>query len=156
MTVRAPARIYLAARYSRRVELCAYREQLEAMGHTVTSRWLNGRHQIGEDGRPIGDEGEALVEHDGSGGSESRSIRMRQRLLREDLEDVSRAQIVISFTEPPRSAASRGGRHVEFGFALAQCKVQVVVGYRENLFHYEPSVAFFPTWFEARQSMEDL
>ena len=38
-------KIYLAARYSRREELCGYRSELEAIGHTVTSRWLNGKPQ---------------------------------------------------------------------------------------------------------------
>lgn len=39
-------KIYLAARYTRREELCAYRAELEQAGFTVTSRWLNGDHQI--------------------------------------------------------------------------------------------------------------
>ncbi len=34
-------KIYLAARYSRRLELLTYREQLVGMGHEVTSSWLD-------------------------------------------------------------------------------------------------------------------
>ena len=37
----------------------------------------------------------------------------------EDYADVSAADIVVSFTEAPGSGAARGGRHVEFGLALA-------------------------------------
>lgn len=46
-------RIYLASRYSRREELCEYRSQLEAMGHTITSRWLNGNHQVDDKGLSV-------------------------------------------------------------------------------------------------------
>ena len=55
-------RIYLASRYSRREELCRYRSELEDQGHTVQARWLNGEHQLANDGTPIGEHGEALVE----------------------------------------------------------------------------------------------
>jgi len=48
-------KIYLAARYSRREELAAYRTELEALGHTVQARWLNGEHQLANDGTPGAD-----------------------------------------------------------------------------------------------------
>ena len=38
-------KIYLAAKYSRMEELREYRNQLIALGHTVTSRWLDGNHE---------------------------------------------------------------------------------------------------------------
>lgn len=49
---------------------------------------------------------------------------------------------MISFTEPPRSGASRGGRHVEYGIALARGVRVIVVGFRENIFHWLPQVEF--------------
>lgn len=55
-------RIYLAGRYSRRLELCGYREQLRALGHVVDAVWLNGEHQVDDAGEPIGEHGESLVE----------------------------------------------------------------------------------------------
>lgn len=36
-------KVYLAARYSRREELCRYREELTALGYVVQARWLNGK-----------------------------------------------------------------------------------------------------------------
>ena len=39
-------KIYLASRYGRRDELCTYRAQLQALGFTVTSRWLDGNHHM--------------------------------------------------------------------------------------------------------------
>ncbi len=135
-------RIYLAAQYTRREELCRYRDTLRAMGHDVQARWLDGKHQISDNGTPIGDHGEALVEgHDTS----QRNAELRAKFAQDDFEDVSGADAVISFTEPPRSQANRGGRHVEYGVALALGKRLLVVGHRENLFHWLPQAEFYET-----------
>lgn len=140
-------RIYLAARYSRRLELCAHRERLRAAGYNVQARWLDGKHQISDAGQPIGDSGEAMVEATGGNGDEGAALRSRFAL--DDYEDVLSADVVISFTEPPRKEPSRGGRHVEFGIALARGAECIVVGYRENLFHWLPQVRFFADWPQA-------
>jgi len=117
-------RIYLAARYSRREELCGYRSQLEALGHTVTSRWLNGNHQIDDKGLSV----EAAQNE-------------RERFATEDFTDVLSAHVLIAFTEQPRSSNSRGGRHVELGIALGSRRMAViVVGPRENVFCCLPSI----------------
>ena len=113
--------IYLAARYSRLCELQGYQSDLEILGHLVTSRWINGSHE---------------------GSLETGSAKFAQ----EDRDDLIAADWVISFAEPPRTFNSRGGRHVEFGMALALGKRVIVVGYRENVFHYLPEVEFFETW----------
>lgn len=149
-------KIYLAARYSRREELCAYREQLIVLGHSVQARWLNGEHQLANDGTPIGENGVALVEGTLRSGEilpekemSERAALLRQRFAQDDWEDVNAAELVISFTEPPRSKANRGGRHVEYGIALANKARVIVVGYRENIFHWLPQVEFFETWERA-------
>jgi nucleoside 2-deoxyribosyltransferase len=125
-------RVYLAARYSRRVEINAYADLLRALGYDVTSRWLLGNHQLDDVGLSV--EGEH---------------QERIRFAQEDWEDLTKADLVISFTELPRSAPSRGGRHVEFGVALARGKWCVVVGPRENVFHCLPQVSVFTYWNEA-------
>ena len=52
-------------------------------------------------------------------------------------------------TEPPREpSSSRGGRHVEFGIALARSKRLIVVGHRENVFHWLHMVEFYSEWLE--------
>lgn len=137
--------IYLAARYSRREELCGYRQQLREVGHDVPAVWLNGQHQISDTGTPIGESGETLVEGD-DGSRSAHAAELRSKFAREDLSDVQSCDLLISFTEPPRSKASRGGRHVEFGMALGLMKPVWVVGHRENLFHWLGSVRFFETW----------
>ena len=53
----APMKYYLAARYSRRLELCGYRADLAGLGIEVTSRWLSGSHQLDDKAVPITDEG---------------------------------------------------------------------------------------------------
>lgn len=142
-------KVYLAARYSRRLELVGYRTALELYGIEVTSRWLNGSHQIADDGVPIGDDGEALVEV----GDTDRAAMLRQHFAQEDVADVMAADMVISFTEPPRSNASRGGRHVEYGIALALGKQCIVVGPRENVFHWLPFVQVYDTFDELRREI---
>lgn len=137
-------RIYLAARYSRRVELLAYRDALAELGHVVTSRWLNGDHQISNAGVPIGEAGEALVE-DGDGEA---AARLRDKFANDDFEDVVSADVLVAFTEPPRSDKGRGGRHVELGIALGFGIDVLVVGPRENIFCWLASVKHFDSWAE--------
>ena len=119
-------KIYLAARYSRMEELRGYADELVAAGHVITSRWISG----------------------GNGIPETADVDMEsQRFALEDYRDLSAADTVISWTEPPRvESTARGGRHVEFGLALAMGKRLVVVGPRENLFHTMPNVYQFDEW----------
>ena len=138
-------KIYMAARYSRRLELCGYREKLQELGHEVTSRWLNGTHQITDAGVPIGDQGESLVERD-VGGDSPEAAALHQRFAHQNYEDVLAAKLFIGFTEPPRSLHGRGGRHVEMGIALTLMKEIWIIGYRENLFCWHEDVQFFPTF----------
>lgn len=147
-------RIYLAARYSRRLELCGYREQLRSIGHTVDAVWLNGEHQISDHGTPIGESGEALVEGD-DGSTTGRAAALRQKFAREDYRDVIMSDLLIAFTEPPRSNASRGGRHVELGIALGTMKRVWIVGPRENIFCWLEDVRQFDTFDDAIKALAE-
>jgi hypothetical protein len=120
-------KIYLAARYSRRDELRAIASDLRRLGHTITSRWLDTTWE-GKDAT----------------GSSAAPPEYREKHAVEDLEDVLAAELFIAFTEEPRSGG-RGGRHIEFGAALAVGKRLIVVGHRENLFYHHPRVVYFPT-----------
>lgn len=142
-----PGTIYLAARYSRRLELCGYRDQLIQNGFPVNSRWLNGAHQIAN-GLPLGASGESAVEN----GSDHDLCR---QFAEEDMSDVLSAETLISFTEPPDSDARRGGRHVEYGIAVACRKRTIVIGYRENVFHFLPTVEFYPTFSAALDALRN-
>lgn len=141
--------IYLAARYSRRLELCQYRTELQAYGFHVTSRWLNGAHQVDRDGLKLGALGEEYVES----GSEENAAKLRDFFATEDMADVKAARRVIAFTEAPRSDASRGGRHVEAGMALAWGIQLWVVGPRENVFYSLSNVRQFDSFDDAMEAL---
>ena len=134
-------KIYLAARYSRRLELCGYREELTALGFEVTSRWLNGSHQLDDKGVPISDEGERRFEE-----MDPSADHLRVHFAQEDMSDVLSAGTLIAFTEEPRSGNSRGGRHVELGIALAAGKRVIIIGPRENMFCWLPQVEHYESW----------
>jgi len=129
-------KVYLASRYSRRLELCRYRDRLDALGFPVTSRWLNGDHQVTD----------AQLDDDGT---EPLSTELRRRFALEDWEDLRESDVVMAFTEPPRTSASRGGRHVELGAALAWGKRVYVVGPRENVFCCLPNLDVCSSFEEA-------
>jgi nucleoside 2-deoxyribosyltransferase len=132
--------VYLASRFPRSDELREYRRQLESHGIHVTSRWLQGGHEWVQDGQ------EQTVPLDEAA-----------RFGQEDLEDIDDADVVVCFTEEPRSAASRGGRHVEFGYALATNKRIVIVGPRENVFYCLdwPTIVQTDKWRMAFQFLRD-
>ena len=124
--------VYLAARFSRRPELAGYADELAEHGIEVTSRWLRGGHEWS------GTDDDALPPEVGA------------RFAQEDIEDIDRADVVVCFTEPPRSGPSRGGRHVELGYAYALNKDIVVVGPIENVFCALPEMWRAPDWAAAK------
>ena len=126
--------IYLAARYSRHPEMQRCAAELVDLGHEVTSRWIWGEHQAVDE--------EILIPE-----MQERAIRF----LRDDLDDLYTASAVIAFTEEMRTP-TRGGRHVEWGIALALGLELYVVGPRENLFYLGEEVSqydSFPELIEA-------
>ncbi|HWV36402.1 MAG TPA: hypothetical protein VNZ55_12270, partial [Thermomicrobiales bacterium] len=90
-------KVYLAGRFSRLPELVSYADVLEANGVTVTSRWLRGGHEW------IGTPDEEIP------------VDRLAQFAQDDIDDLMAADIVVCYTESPRSGPARGGRHVEFG-----------------------------------------
>lgn len=119
-------KFYLGARFVRQTELREYAKYLAACGHTVTSRWLSEPHDLepGQSGEQYG---------------------------LDDVEDIATADTVVIFSggTGPRS---RGGYHTEFGICIGMGKPIVLVGERENVFHWLPQVAHFFTWEHFRTS----
>lgn len=115
---------YLASRFGRQAEMIAVAQRLRAIGHDVTSRWLD----VDRASQPTDpdDRSKALA---------------KQADMNET--DLLLADIVVSFTDGLTGLTGlvgKGGRHVEFGFALARNKVVIIIGPRENVFHYHPRV----------------
>jgi len=116
-------KIYLAAKYTRNPEMREHRALLESYGHDVTSRWINGDHETSD--------------------MNSADAEWR-RFANEDLADVRAADCMIWFSEPEKiEGRNRGGRHVEFGIALAWGIPIYVVGRKENVFHFMAEVKHF-------------
>lgn len=120
-------KFYLCARYSRRDELRTVRTRLEAIGHQTTSRWLDTDWEG--------------IERQDKVYSSAAPPEYREEYACKDMGDVAACDCLIAFTEEPRSGG-RGGRHVEFGAAIALNKRLIVVGFRENLFYHHPDVEF--------------
>ncbi len=145
-------RVYLAARYSRRVELCGYRDELREVGIEVTSNWLDGPRQRAIAGQVLGERNEAVIE---AGGDALEAIELRRLCAVQDVQDVQAADTFVTFTELPDARAGRGGRHVEFGLALAGRQRLVVIGPVENVFHALGQVERYDTWDDALAALVD-
>lgn len=121
-------KFYIAARFSRRPECNALAHQLMELGHTITSRWV----------KPDSDHVTP------TGLSRQAADAERRRFAEEDMADVFACDAIVSLMEEPRSN-SRGGRHVEYGIAVALGKHNFVVGPRETVFHHLEDVRHFDT-----------
>jgi nucleoside 2-deoxyribosyltransferase len=71
-----------------------------------------------------------------------------------DLLEITQADIVVFFSVDPTTATFRGGRHVEFGYALGIRKPILVVGPEENIFHVLSEVKHVETWPDAVYYLE--
>jgi nucleoside 2-deoxyribosyltransferase len=111
-------KIYIAAMYGQRdYAFDVIARALTEAGHVVTARWL------WEDEPPGSEQASAI----------------------KDLADVARADAVVLITNPIGTKYSGGGRHVEFGYALALDKLCIAVGEYETIFQYLPQVPVFST-----------
>ncbi|XUM19785.1 hypothetical protein ACRAVF_19150 [Bradyrhizobium oligotrophicum S58] len=120
-------KVYLAARFGERPLMEVHADRIKAAGIEVTASWVYGE----EDGLT------------------------REDIATLDLNDVDRCDTLISFTHPRgKLMTAGGGRHVEFGYALAKGKRMVVIGPRENVFHHTPGVEVFATLDEWLASVE--
>jgi hypothetical protein len=128
-------RVYLSARYERRLELRIYANRLRRAGIHIVSRWLEST----TDDEAI-DPARAAVD---------------------DLCDVVEADVLLAFTD---GEPARGGRHVEFGIAIGlalgmrpgQTLRLIVVGPKENVFHSLPGVEHVATFGDVYRSLVGL
>jgi nucleoside 2-deoxyribosyltransferase len=104
--------IYLAANYASWPQMQKYAAKLEKAGHSVTSEWITGAHQQDN----------------------------HRDYAEIDLRDVDAADALILFTGDPAGSRTRGGKHVEFGYALAKGKRLFIVGPPMSVFHHLPGI----------------
>jgi len=118
-------RIYIASRYSRRDEMRDVAEQMSERGFIVSSTWLQEDYPLN-------------MNLDGL------TPEQHAQIAAQDLEDITGSDIMVFFGEDQNNQPPRGGRHCEFGFALALGVRIYIVGERENIFHYMPDIKVVP------------
>lgn len=124
---------YLAARYSRHDEMQGVRDVLAALHDIeVTSRWIDCHTDV------VGDFTSSFTV-DFLNANPEKCAPLGQH----DVDDLVAADTVISFTS---TNGGKGGRHVEFGIAVALGKRLIVIGPREHVFHTLAEVQWFPDW----------
>ena len=123
-------KVYLAAMYSWKPKIERYAEELRALGIEVTSTWLEEPHAPTTQLQDLGAENHRLY-------------------AQNDVQDINEADTFVLFSVEPTTPTLRGGRHVEFGMAIALAKTILVVGPPENIFHYLPRVNHVDTWPQA-------
>lgn len=131
-------RFYLAARYSRNHEMREYAQALADLGHEPICRWINGSHDMTRD---------------------AQSDDERATFAIEDMEDLSKVDAVLSFSEGASDKEvkrpSKGGRHVEFGLGLALNKRMILIGPQEHVFHWLPEIEVYETLEEFLDTLEN-
>lgn len=122
-----PQNVYLASRYSRKEEMREHAFELRSFGSRVTSSWLDETYESGINITDLTND-------------------VNRDIAEVDLSDITSSDVLIFFAEDQNNQPPRGGRHVEFGYALANGLTIYVIGEKENIFHYLPNVKEFPTW----------
>lgn len=103
-------KVYLCAQFKEQELMREWRRLLHNAGHLVTSRWLD------TDGEK----------------TETASALDAAEM---DLKDIDIADVVISKTLTRGDLFTGGGRHVEYGYAIAKAKKLINVGGIESVFH---------------------
>jgi nucleoside 2-deoxyribosyltransferase len=116
-------KVYLAARFEQKREIKALVPLLQENGLQVQARWLD------EEISPTSQLSDLTPAYC----TEQAQV---------DLDDIKACDIFVLFADEV-AKTTRGGKHVEFGVALAQGKRVIVVGSPENIFHYLPGVIHY-------------
>lgn len=123
-------KVYLAAQYHRKEEIRKYADDLRHIGHEVTSSWLEEPHAPTTQLIDLTDQ-------------------QHRDYAIQDIVDIVQADSLVFFSVPDTELTVRGGRHVEFGYALARGIPIIVVGPKENIFHYLKGIQHVQNWTEA-------
>jgi nucleoside 2-deoxyribosyltransferase len=109
-------KIYVGARYTRKYEARGLAETLVRNGFEVTATWFyepdSSTVQLDEV------EKTTLIAY-----------------AKRDIEEINAADVFVLMSDGPREKHPRGGKHVEFGYALGKGKPVIVYGPIENIFH---------------------
>ncbi len=134
-------RIYICGAYPRRDTFRERASQLRAIGHEITSSWLE---ETWDPNTPL----TAL------------DRAQRTEIAMQDMAEVIESDALLAFTEPADTPYTRGGRHWELGVATC-CAVHqgwgkdvlngyrvFIVGPREHIGHDLPLVEHYETFYD--------
>lgn len=113
--------IYLASRYGDAPRLRDVGERLRAFGHKVTSRWVWADRRAGRRFEDI-------------------PFEEKAEIALENLDDVRACDVLVLFNDHT-PGASRGGKFVELGMAIALDKRLIIVGERSSVFEFLPGAS---------------
>lgn len=113
------ALIYVAASFFRLKDAARLRAYLRAAGHGVNSRWIDGGAELAATGEYFSADAEMA------------------RYAAIDCEDVMAANTLVQITGDKQT---HGARHSELGMAMATGKRMVLLGPREQIFHFHSAV----------------
>lgn len=142
-------KIYIAARYGRRLEMKRHAEELKMIGHKVVSTW------VFEDNDAV----------DAQFRSSRDASRAAQGFAEKNLDQIDECDIFVCFTEAPEGGPEvGGGRHVELGYAIASklgAEAEefgsdmdiILIGPPENLFCHFAWMRRFLYWPDALVSI---
>lgn len=117
--------VYLAGSFADRPRLRGYRADLQSLGYSVSSSWLDTPDDL-RDADLSPDELRAYAE--------------------QDTTDIDRAHSLIVVTDVPSTS---GGMHWEAGYALGCGMAVYGVGPKTNIFHHLiPDDEWFGTWLD--------
>lgn len=108
-------KLYLASSFNSRAAMRNQRKIAELYGHSVTSRWID----IPADSPTLPNAKNSVQE------------------AQNDLDDIDAADTLVFFSN---TGTTSGGKHIEFGYALAKGKPIVIVGDRGSVFHHLDAV----------------
>lgn len=120
-------KVYIAAQYRQKADIDQKKKELEGLGFTVTSTWTEEKDSPNVSLKEVED-------------------RILLDYAERDVREIKAADLLVLFTVDPDEMTRRGGRHVEFGYAMGQGKQVAIVGPRENIFHHLPEVPRFASW----------
>lgn len=122
--------VYLAGKYERKAELRQYAEQLETMGHLVTSNWLFAEPQFRDD-----------------------ALDAQIRWASDDLKNIQQADTFVLFTNRDDEDNASAGKDFESGVAFSQMCDMVLIGKRRNIFHCLHDFEVYDTWLDWLNSL---
>jgi len=117
---------YVAARWDDRDDALLIKKLLEEHGIRVTSTWLTPHDNQSMDALKARGPYEVVKE-------------ARERAIK-DFEDIDESDFIFVYSPRKGFRNATGGKHVELGYAMAKGKVVFLMGERENIFHYHPTV----------------